>query len=105
MKHFRQFRVLVPAAVKRAAALGLSLRTLWGRGGTAVGIRTARRLVRSRWLPGDFVRHISHYFPRHAGDNLGQRNPPSNGYIAWLLWGGDSGWTWARGAVRQMESA
>lgn len=99
------FSVKVPASVKRAAARGLELRRSWGRGGTKVGIRTARRLVASAWLPGAFVRHISHYFPRHAGDNLRQTDPPSNGYIAWLLWGGDAGRRWSMDAVRKMEKA
>jgi hypothetical protein len=40
------------------------------------------------------------YFARHAVDasapGWGDASAPSAGWIAWLLWGGDSGRTWAR---------
>ena len=40
------------------------------------------------------------YFARHTvdkqTDNFGNENDPSKGYIAWLLWGGDEGQTWAK---------
>jgi hypothetical protein len=39
--------------------------------------------------------YIHSYFQRHAVDKLWQRDPPSNGWIAWLLWGGDAGREWA----------
>lgn len=99
-----KFQVEVPETVKRAAARGLELRAIWHRGGTKVGLRTARRLRDSRTLPGEFVRHIANYFPRHAKDNLKQADPPSNGYIAWLLWGGDPGRRWSSAAVRMMDN-
>jgi len=40
------------------------------------------------------------YFSRHEVDKKGKdwnnSERPSNGKIAWLLWGGDSGYAWAR---------
>ena len=88
-------RIPVPLAVWNTAAKGLVLRAKWGRGGTDVGLHTAKLLDRQSDLSLSKVLHIAKYFPRHAGDNLQQRNPPSNGWIAWLLWGGDAGRKWA----------
>jgi hypothetical protein len=96
---------LVPPAVKRSARRGLDLRAQYGRGGTAIGIKTARALVRRDSLPIDLVVKISQYFPRHAGDDLQRATPPSNGHVAWLLWGGDHAWRWAEAVKRHYVNA
>ncbi len=83
-----------------AAKYGLELRKKYGRGGTEVGIGMARRLARGAEVGIETVKHISRYFPRHAGDNLNQVEPPSNGHIAWHLWGGDAGWKWSKEIVK-----
>lgn len=103
IKLTKTFRVDIPIAVARAAAKGLILRADYRRGGTAVGIATAKKLVRNGELPLSFVLHIADYFPRHAGDMLDQKNPPSNGWIAWLLWGGNAGRKWATSWKREWE--
>lgn len=87
--------ILVPKGVTDAAWKGLDLRKIYGRGGTKVGRNTATMLAYHTEVTLAKVLHIAKYFPRHTGDNLTQRNPPSNGYIAWLLWGGDPGRRWA----------
>lgn len=94
----------VPEAVRQAAIYALGLRRAYRRGGTAVGIATARRLASEARLPYAFIRKISQYFPRHAGDNLRQRNPPSNGHIAWHLWGGTPGRRWSTQVVKKNEA-
>lgn len=86
----------VPASVAKAARLGLKLRKEYNRGGTDVGIARAKQL--SKGSPKVTLRdivYIHSYFQRHAVDKLWQRDPPSNGWIAWLLWGGDAGREWA----------
>lgn len=99
----------IPESVQRAAQTGLNLRKKFKRGGTHVGMGTARRLSKGGSISPQKVRHISKYFARHAGDNLHKKgrdgDPPSNGYIAWMLWGGDAGWRWSKKIVRQMEKA
>ena len=51
------------------------------------------------------------FFARHevdkqgAGFSPGEDGFPSNGRIAWALWGGDPGQTWANKVVNQMDSA
>jgi hypothetical protein len=91
--------IAVPAKVRDAAKKGLELHEQYGRGGTDVGVAMARKLSGGKALSAEDVHHVSQYFPRHAGDNLEQDgsdgHAPSNGYIAWLLWGGDAGREWS----------
>lgn len=93
----------IPAEVSKVARYGLELRRIYRRGGTIVGITTARRLARGGWIEFSFVKKISEYFPRHAGDNLRQVNPPSNGHIAWALWGGNPGRKWSTDIVKKVK--
>jgi len=99
----------IPGGVQKAAIRGLELRKKFGRGGTHVGMGTARKLSKGGNISPQKVKHISKYFARHAGDNLHKTgrdgDPPSNGYIAWLLWGGDAGWRWSKKLVRQINKA
>jgi hypothetical protein len=102
-------------AMSRAAARGLDLRREFGRGGTAVGVARARDIKNQRNLSPDTVRRMKSYFDRHRGDRRaegseesgrwGDPNNPSAGYVAWLLWGGDPGYAWARRRVREMNAA
>jgi len=94
----------IPEGVQKAAQRGLELREEYGRGGTAVGMGSARRLSKGGIASPEFVRKVAKYFPRHAGDNLNEKNPPSNGWIAWLLWGGDAGRTWSEKLVDAMNA-
>jgi hypothetical protein len=96
----------VPAAVSRAAKKGLELHEQHGRGGTDVGVAMARKLSSGKNMSEEDVLHVSKYFPRHAGDNLDERgDDPSNGYIAWMLWGGDAGREWSEGVKDKLEGA
>lgn len=98
-----------PATVAAAARRGLELRAEYGRGGTAVGVARARDLSNRRTLTVDTARRMVAYFTRHEIDldapaaKRGHPDYPSAGYIAWLLWGGDAGRTWARKIVRQQQ--
>jgi len=92
----------VPDRVKKNAQRGLELRKKFGRGGTDVGENTARTLAAGGSIGIEKVRHINRYFPRHAGDNLNDKT--SNGWIAWLLWGGDAAWSWTNRIVRSYEA-
>ena len=96
-----------PATVAAAARRGLELRAEYGRGGTAVGVARARDLGNRRTLTLETAKRMVAYFERHEIDlrapaaRRGHPDYPSAGYIAWLLWGGDAGRTWARKIVRQ----
>ena len=99
----------VPQAVSNAAKRGLELHEAHGHGGTPVGLEMARKLAKGGAISSDDALHVSKYFPRHAGDNLEQDgsdgHQPSNGYIAWLLWGGDAGREWSEGIKGKLERA
>jgi len=92
-------------AMRREAERGLEWRREFGRGGTAVGIARARDISNGRDLPIDTVRRMKAYFDRHEVDKEaegfrpGEDGYPSNGRIAWALWAGDPGYSWARRIV------
>ena len=100
----------IPASVQRVAQAGLNQRKEYGRGGTSVGLGSARRLAQGGVASPEFVRKVARYFPRHEvdlranGANPGEKGYPSNGRIAWNLWGGTPGWAWARSKVRQLDN-
>jgi hypothetical protein len=96
-------RFPIPKGVQTEAKQGLDLSRKFGRGGTEVGRAMATVLSRGGSVTEQVIRKIASYFPRHAGDNLDQTNPPSNGLIAWKLWGGDPGREWAEGIVKELD--
>ena len=102
----------IPKGVKAQAEQGLRLRAEFGRGGTSVGLATARYLVSNTKASPEKVRHIAQYFPRHevdlqtqdARDYLaGRTDRATNGIIAWKLWGGSAGQRWSSKLVRAMD--
>lgn len=92
----------------RNAARGLELRKKYGRGGTDVGVARAVQLrSRENLTPRTVARMVS-YFARHGvneGKNKKPNGEPSNHYIAWLLWGGDSGRSWANSKWKQIQNS
>ncbi|MDO8469022.1 MAG: hypothetical protein Q7S29_04665 [Candidatus Peribacter sp.] len=88
-----------PAEVARYAAEGLRLRRTWKRGGTMVGVARARDLKNRRPLSRRTILRMVSFFARHEvdkrGKDFGNPDHPSNGLIAWFLWGGDPGKKWA----------
>lgn len=95
----------IPKSVQSEAKRALEWRKENGRGGTPVGLNTARTLARGGQIGIRKVRHIAKYFPRHEVDKKGkgyepsEPGYPSNGRIAWALWGGDAGERWASAIV------
>jgi HK97 family phage prohead protease len=100
-----------PAGVREEAAKGLAWRSEYGRGGTEVGIARGRDLSNGVSISPDTARRMKAYFDRHEIDKQGKGwSPgedgfPSNGRIAWALWGGDAGYAWSRKLVEQMNAA
>lgn len=94
-----------PATVRSNARRGLELRKKHNRGGTEIGVARARNLANGDSISYDTIKRMNSYFARHEVDKKGEGwGKDSAGYIAWLLWGGDAGWSWARGIIRQQES-
>jgi len=99
-----------PAGVRKEAQKGLDWRSEHGRGGTAIGIARGRDLSNGKAMSPETIGRMVNYFSRHAVDKKGEGwSPgedgfPSNGRIAWALWGGDAGEAWAGKVLRQMRS-
>ena len=99
------------AGMKSEAAKGLAWRKEHNRGGTAVGVARARDIVNGRELSLDTVKRMHSFFSRHEVDKKGKGfSPgedgfPSAGRIAWALWGGDAGQSWARKITQSVDKA
>lgn len=88
----------IPKSVKESAQKGLDLRKEFKRGGTEIGLNRARQLINKTKISKVTLNKMKSYFARHKIDknakDFGNEKHPSNGYIAWLLWGGDEGESW-----------
>jgi len=93
------------------AELGLKLRKEYGRGGLEVGVARARDISNGKNLSIETIKRMYSFFSRHEkatkggqGYNRGDEGYPSAGKIAWLLWGGDAGFSWASRKVKEIEA-
>lgn len=97
-------------AMKEEAQRGLDWRDEFGRGGTEVGIARARDIVNGRDLSDETIGRMVSYFARHEVDKEaegfrpGEEGYPSNGRIAWALWGGDAGKSWAEREYAKIQN-
>ena len=97
----------IPKSVVAEAKRALEWRKEHNRGGTPVGLNTARTLAKGGQIGIKKIRHIAKYFPRHEVDKKGkgykpgQDGYPSKGRIAWALWGGDAAQRWASAIVER----
>lgn len=91
------------------AAEGLRLRREFGRGGTPVGIARARDLKNRKKLSPSTILRMYSFFARHEvdkrGKDFGNSEKPSNGFIAWMLWGGEPAKDWVADVRRKMREA
>lgn len=98
-------------AMKAEARRGLDWRKEFGRGGTEIGVARARDIANGKDLPRATIARMVSYFARHEVDKQGkgwspgEDGYPSAGRIAWALWGGDPGKTWAEKELRKMDNS
>lgn len=91
------------------AERGLAWREEFGRGGTEVGVARARDIKNRANLSPETVRRMVSYFARHEVDKQaegfspGEKGYPSAGRIAWALWGGDPGKSWANRKSEELD--
>ena len=96
-------------AMAAEAERGLAWREEFGRGGTEVGVARARDLKNRANLSPETVRRMVSYFARHEVDKQGEgfspgeKGYPSAGRIAWALWGGDPGKSWANRKSEELD--
>lgn len=97
-----------PKAVADEAQRGLDMREQHGRGGIGPGQARARQLTSGKPMKLETIKRMKAYFDRHEVDKQGadwdNAENPSNGKIAWLLWGGDAGWKWAKEVLEKEQA-
>ena len=99
------------AGMAAAAQQGLDWRAegLGGDGLVEATIVDARKMANREALSESKVRRMPAWFARHAVDLEAPQNDPDNkdypgaGRVAWQLWGGDAGRSWADVKVRQLD--
>ena len=91
------------------AEKGLEWRREHSRGGTQVAVARATNIKNGDNLSFDTIKRMNSFFARHEVDkqaegfNPGEEGYPSAGRIAWALWGGDAGQSWAKKKVKEIE--
>jgi hypothetical protein len=89
-------------AMKEEARRGLAWREKFGRGGSNPGFQRAKQISAGETLSEEDVLDMYAFFSRHEVDkqadgfNPSEDGYPSNGRIAWSLWGGDAGFEWSK---------
>lgn len=103
-------------AMRAAAKRGLALREKWGRGGLSSsqansegvgsGVARARDIINGS-LSYSTVKRMNSFFARHEKNYAPSKKEsdggPTAGTIAYLLWGGPGGKSWAAGIVAREE--
>jgi HK97 family phage major capsid protein/HK97 family phage prohead protease len=95
--------------MKVEARKGLDWRKEHGRGGTRIGAERANQILNNENLSDETIKRMYSFFSRHEVDKKaegfrqGEKGYPSNGRIAWALWGGDAGFSWSKKLVNQMK--
>ena len=88
---------------------GLEWRKEDGRGGTQGAVARARAIINGD-LSLDTISRMNSFFARHEVDKKadgvspGEDGFPSAGRIAWALWGGDAGQSWAKKKVEEIKN-
>jgi hypothetical protein len=96
-------------AMARVAERALEWRREYGRGGTEVGVARARDIANRANLSAETVARMRSFFARHGAlrsEQYDAKEPdggPGAWRIAWDLWGGDPGRTWAERIGRQED--
>ncbi len=89
-----------PQAVRDACRRGLELAPDYGGPGLTEGAKArARAMAAGNAVGPDQAARMVAWFARHDANYTRQTSPPSPGYVAFLLWGGDAGRAWARGVA------
>lgn len=96
--------------MRKNAKRGLELRKEYGRGGTDVGVARARDISNNKDLSDSTIKRMYSYFSRHSSNydkHYGEKENDGgeNAFtIAWLLWGGNAGYSWAKKEVKRINN-
>lgn len=94
-----------PKAVIAACKKALALKDEYaGKGLRPHTVQWAQHLAAGKQASPEQARRMRAYFRRHKVDKrAGWDKPPTPGYVAWLMWGGDAGFRWAEQRVAHDE--
>lgn len=118
---YKNINFVPPKNVASEAARGLEYRRKAGgkgalsvseakKEGVGSGVQRAVNLKNRDRMSPETVRRMKAFFDRHQKNKAidpKHKNEPwkDRGYVAWLTWGGDPGYAWAKKVVSQMEKA
>ena len=101
-----------PSSVRAAARRGLELRKKHSKGGLTTqeagkqgigsGVARAGDLAGGGGISFATIKRMAAFFSRHEKNKSGGEDDA--GYIAWQLWGGDAGRSWANRIIKMVES-
>jgi rubrerythrin len=100
-----------PVSVSNAAKTALEWKKKYKnevKGGTQVGWTRANQLANREELSPETIKRMKAFFDRHQGNQkvkAGDKPWEDNGRVAWMIWGSDPGYSWAKKVVKQMEAA
>jgi HK97 family phage portal protein len=95
------FKYFPTEGMKEAAKRALKWKDEGKDGGTRIGLARANQIVNGDNLSDDTILRMYSFFSRHEVDkeaqgfNNGEEGFPSPGKVAWDLWGGDAGFSFA----------
>ena len=110
-KFVRALAMVKLAAAKANAKKALDWRDEYGRdevtAGTPVGWQRANQLAKGEKLSRDVISRMAQ-FNRHRKNSeidpeLKSTPWKDNGYVAWLIWGGDEGVDWAINKIKEID--
>ena len=73
-----------------------------GKQGIGSGVARATSLGNGEGVSFETIKRMAAFFSRHEKNKSGGENDA--GYIAWQLWGGDAGRTWANRVIKMVEN-
>ena len=94
-----------PAGVRSACKRGLALMEEFGGPGLTDGAKArARSMAAGESVSADNIGRMANFFGRHQKNRADpSAKEPTPGAVAWLLWGGDAGKTWAHLQLRDTQ--
>ncbi len=100
-----------PAAAKANAKKALEWRDKYGRdevtAGTPVGWQRANQLAKGEKLSRDVISRMAQFNRHRKNSKIAPEHKDEpwkdNGYVAWLIWGGDEGVDWAIKKIEEID--
>ena len=101
-----------PAAAKKNAQMAIDWKEKYGRdevpAGTPVGWARAHQLAKGEKISADTVKRMSAFNRHRKNSKIAPEHKDTpwkdNGYVAWLIWGGDEGVDWAMKKSKEIDA-